>query len=386
MIDMKSMKEALTEDQVTKIVMALGSAEPHAEGNGHLRFQTVCHHGDGFNLCYYPDSGYFHCYTHCKDNFDIFELVRRSKGFDSNGEAIRWISDLLGLDPNDHQMEEETELETSDEWDLFDKKKAYDDAAARKPEPSPEIGEGVLNVFGPAVAPEEWIADGISPEVMAYYGIRVDSAKSQIIIPHRDASGKLIGIRCRNFDGEVIADAGKYMPAMIDGVLYAHPLGRNLFGLWQNRELIRSLKKVLVCESEKSVMQCATMYGIDKNFCVATCGHSISLAQAKLLLDLGVTEIILGYDHDVDLKVNPDGSKDEATQAFEQELLDIVRPYTQYFSVEIIVDYDNILGHKDSPTDDGREKLEALMRRKVRIPAIAFDPSELRKVSKGDNR
>lgn len=382
MIDMKSMKEALTDDQVTKVVMALGSAEPHMEGNGHLRFQTVCHHGDGFNLCYYPDSKSFHCYTHCKENFDVFELVKRSRGFDSNGEAIRWIADLLGFDPGDHQMEEEVELETSDEWDLFDKKRAYDEAAARKPEPAPEISEGLLNVFGPPVAPEEWVADGISPEVMARYGIRVDSAKSQIIIPHRDVTGKLIGIRCRNFDEEAIAEGGKYMPAMINGVLYAHPLGRHLFGLWQNKDLIRSSRKVLICESEKSVMQCATIYGIDRNFCVATCGHSISFAQVRLLLDLGVTEMILGYDHDVDLHVDLNGNKNKETQEFEQELLDIVRPYTQYFGVEIIVDYDNILGHKDSPTDDGREKLETLMRKKIRIPAIAADPNKFRKFAK----
>lgn len=384
MIDMKGIKEALTIEQITKAVMALGSAEPTApDGKGAIRFQTVCHHGDGFNLCYYPDSRMFHCYTHCQDSFDIFELIKRSKGFDGYGAAIRWLVAVLGLDQSGFLLsDEETEMETSDEWDLFEKKKAYDAASEKKQEEIEPVNENMLGFFGPLASPQEWLNDGISADVMAYYGIRINDSKQQIIIPHRDIDGRLIGIRCRNYDGEFIAEGGKYMPASVEGTMYAHPLGQNLFGIYQNKDLIKSLRKVLICESEKSVMQCATMYGIDKNFCVATCGHSISSAQAHLLLSLGVTEIILGYDHDVDLYMDEQGNKNEATQAFEQELLDVVRPYTQYFNIEIITDYHNILGHKHSPTDDGREKLEILMKSKVRIPAIALTKEDVEGMKK----
>lgn len=370
MFDMKKTKESLSTDQVTQAVCALGSAEPRVDGKGNLRFQTVCHHGDSFNLCYFADTQCFHCYTHCKENFDIFELIRRSKGFDGYGEAIHWLVQTLRLDASEDETQEPQELETSDEWDLFEKKKAYDEAAAKASAPIPVIDDSTLGFFGPLDAPREWLDDGISADVMAAYGIRIDSARQRIIIPHRDIGGQLIGIRCRNYDQEWLDNGCKYMPASIEGVMYAHPLGRNLFGLYQNKDMIMRLHKALICESEKSVMQCATMYGMENNFCVATCGHAISSAQAKLLLDIGVNEIILGYDHDVELTRDEHGNKDDATKAFEQELLDVVRPYTQYFAVSVIIDYCNTLGHKHSPTDDGKEKLEALMRSKIRIPAI----------------
>jgi hypothetical protein len=359
----KEIRDNLTEAQVTKVVMALGSAAPH-EADGALAFQTVCHHGDSFKLYYFKDTKFFHCFTHCKENFDIFELVRRSKGFASFVEAYRWTLALLRI-PLTNDGQEEQDIETADEWDYFRQIDLYDKAAQQTTNQIESVPEGVLNYFGPFVAPSEWLHDGISAEVMQYYGIRIDTAEQKIIIPHRDINGRLIGIRCRNYDPEALEEGCKYMPEVLGDKMYTHPLGQNLFGLYQNQHTIQRLHKVLVCESEKSVMQCATMYGLNNNFCVATCGHSLSSAQADLLLGLGVSEIILGYDHDVILsKGSP------STVAFEKELYDIIQPYSPYFSTEMIIDYDNILGLKHSPTDDGRAKLEYLMKNKVYVSTI----------------
>ena len=376
MLDIKKLKNSLTPEQVTAIVCALGSVPPLAERNA-LRFTTVCHHGDSQKLYYFLDTKEFHCYTHCNENFDIFDLVQRSKGFDSFADAFRWTVDQLKIGLEGYESDESPELETADDWDLFDRKKAYDKAIVpaqgpSAPQPQEALPDSILNYWYPGT-PKEWLDDGISWQAMRFFGIRVDPAKQRIIIPHRDKDGKLIGIRCRNFDPVALETAGKYMPVTMEGQMFNHQLGRNLFGLWENRETIRSLRKVLVCESEKSVMQCASMYGIDRNFCVATCGHNLSAAQADLLLNMGVTEIIIGYDHDVDLVR---GKPDEQTARFEQEMLDIAQPYAQYFNVELIVDYGNVLGHKHSPTDDGRDKLEALMKSKVRIPSVRWDGRE----------
>ena len=46
-------------------------------------------------------------------------------------------------------------------------------------------------------------------------------------------------------------------------------------------------KKVMIAESEKSVLLSKTYYG-DESFTVATCGFNISQAQIDLILDLGV--------------------------------------------------------------------------------------------------
>ena len=41
-----------------------------------------------------------------------------------------------------------------------------------------------------------------------------------------------------------------------------------------------------------------TIIGRDNNICVACCGNSLIAYQVKLLLDLGVKEIIVGFDKD----------------------------------------------------------------------------------------
>ena len=42
------------------------------------------------------------------------------------------------------------------------------------------------------------------------------------------------------------------------------------------------------------------MYGAENCWAVATCGSSFSKDQMNLLLSLGVTEIVLGYDREFD--------------------------------------------------------------------------------------
>lgn len=61
-----------SEEQIRKVLTALGSDEPKHVGNA-LAFQTVCHnpaHHGSHKLYFYPDSCQFHCYTHCGDSFD----------------------------------------------------------------------------------------------------------------------------------------------------------------------------------------------------------------------------------------------------------------------------------------------------------------------------
>ena len=118
----------------------------------------------------------------------------------------------------------------------------------------------MLEYFYPLAAPMEWVREGITPEVMRYYNIRVDAALHKVIIPHVDPDGNLIGIRGRSYDPFEVADGKKYMPVFIEGDAYKHPLGKNLFGLYQNKATIERLGKVLICESEKAVMQAASFY------------------------------------------------------------------------------------------------------------------------------
>ena len=85
-LDAKAIKNNLTLDKVTKVVMSLGSQDPKTDSQGNLIFQSVCHGSDSWKLYYYHEGdeskGYkgrlFHCYSGCSESFDIVELVIRA--------------------------------------------------------------------------------------------------------------------------------------------------------------------------------------------------------------------------------------------------------------------------------------------------------------------
>ena len=232
-----------------------------------------------------------------------------------------------------------------------------------------------MEYFYPLAAPVEWLKDGISASVMRYYNIRVDVALHKIIIEHRNIDGKLIGIRGRTYNPKELEEGKKYMPVFIEGDMYNHPLGRNLYGLCYNKKVIERIKKVCIFEAEKSVLQIGSMYGVDNNWSLAVCGSNISQDQIKLILSLGVEEVIIAFDADhTGRRGDPD------TIEYEKKLLNVASPLLPYVNVSIIFDYDHLLPHKASPSDCGKEIFETLYHNRVRL----YTASE--KMSKGRKR
>lgn len=363
MLTAESVRKSLTPADIERLfVEGLHADPPGKDARGNLLFSTeICHGGDSpYKLVYRLDIQNFYCWTHCH-RIDLYEIVRRRKGFENFREAFDYVVDFFSL--TDDSPEASKPSPVTDDWDLLQRiedlsKVPEDNYVERK------IPEALLSIFSPPCAPEEWIKDGISPEVMAHYGIRVDAANQKIIIPHRNAAGDLIGIRGRAFD-EFEAQHAKYAPIPIDGKMYNFPTGRYLFGLYQNKKTIQKMKKVVICEGEKSVLQSATFYGLDDSYCVATCGSTITDHQIGMLIDLGVEEVILGYDRDfIGFKGDPDVTE------YEQKLYRVLQPLLPYFNVYVIFDYDHMTGYKDSPTDRGREIFEALWKKKIYVPPI----------------
>ena len=361
MLDSRKVKDMLTTEDVVKLCCHLqGDDTVFYDASGHPIFCTsICHHGDSRKLYYYPETKNFHCYT-CSDSYDIFGLVQRCREMEFR-EAFNFVVDFFKI--HETWTEEETPTVLTDEWDIFQQVKDNAEEEKREEEKDSVIPENLLEYFYPLAAPVEWQKDGISPEIMRTYGIRVDSALCHIIIPHRDIDGKLIGIRRRSYNQFEVEAGKKYMPVIIgkDWVL-RHNLGMNLYGLFENKETIRKTRKVLVAESEKSVLQLASMYGTDNCWAVATCGSNFSQTQMNLLLSLGVSEIILGFDREFTT-----GRCAPETDAYEQKLLRIVSPLLPYADVSVIMDYEGLTNYKDSPTDRGQEIFEKLYHQRVHL-------------------
>lgn len=363
MYSAKQVKEMLTpEDIVRLFTNEFHAPAPVINGDGQYMFSTqICHGGDSpTKLWYYPDTHTFYCWTHCH-SIDLFEIVRRNKGFDTFIQAYYFVVDYFGLSDNtDMGAFEPPEMADQDIFQHFDDMSPTEEAMYQET----ILPESILDVFSPPCAPSEWQKDNIAPAVMIHYGIRIDSANQRIIIPHRNIDGKLIGVRCRNFDIFELQYA-KYAPISVAGNCLRFPTGRYLFGLYQNKETIKKLHKVLICEGEKSVLQTSSYYGIDNCFCVATCGSNISEEQIDILLGLGVNEVILGYDRDY---LGHKGDVD--VKKYEQKLYRIIQPLLPYFSCYVVMDYDHLTGYKDSPSDRGREILEKLLAKKIYVPSI----------------
>jgi len=207
--------------------------------------------------------------------------------------------------------------------------------------------------------PIEWLVEGINEETLKKYNIKYSLKNNAIVIPHYDTSSRLVGVRVRNLNKEIIEEFGKYNPLFIEGDMYNHKLGHNLYGLDKNKEHIKKTKKVLILESEKAVLQMDSYFG-DKSIAVAICGSNLSRVHMKMLLDLGVEEFILGLDKQY--------SNEEEEVIWLKKIEKMVKPLLDV-GVTVTRIWDNVEGgllkHKDSPTDLGKEIYLKLVKSRI---------------------
>ena len=207
----------------------------------------------------------------------------------------------------------------------------------------PIYDEAILNYFEDRYY-TGWIDEGISPDVMKRFGIKWYEYREHIIIPCRNAQGKLIGIRRRS----LVEGEQKYMPLTIEGRDYAFSTGLALYGLYENLATIQHRRECYLFEGEKSVLKAATIYG---DFpCVACFSHSVSRQQVSLLAELGVSKITLCFDYD--------GGP-------EKRIYGLIRDKIIGWGIDcgyMYKDYNIMLDEHDSPIDKGRDTFEYLIK------------------------
>ena len=264
----------------------------------------------------------------------LYDVVSKVKHI-SLDDAKRWTDEKFGLGKSNKGFYHINTL-YDDVYDLInlhrktiDDKIYYDDV--------------ILNYFED-IYYDGWIDEGISPDVMKRFEIRWYEYRKHIVIPVRDLDGKLIGIRRRSLvDGEA-----KYKPLDCEGKTWAFPTGENLYGLYQNQDIIKARKKCYLFEGEKSVLKAATIYG---DFpCVACFSHNVSRQQINLLIDMGVREVILCFDYD-----------GVGERKIYRLLADKIKTYgigCKY----LYTGYKTSLDAHDSPIDKGRDTFESLLK------------------------
>lgn len=362
----EELSQLITEDDIIQIMSDLGNEYIKNE-NDHIVFDTICHGGDSKKLWYYKDSGLFKCFT-CCGAMSLYDLVMSVLGIQFK-EAFQYVANFKGIDI--HRAKPKGIIKREKENTDLKFLKLHKTKVDKKKITLPPYNETVLKVFDDYM-PSTWCDEGINTDIAKHFEIKMYFNQNKAIIPHRDIEGNLVGIRSRNFNLWQIESGMKYMPIKIQGLTYKYPMNFNLYGIYQNKKNIKRFKKVIIFESEKSILLYASIYGQENNIAVATCGMTFSLYQRDLLISLGVTEIIIAYDMQYELdKIDKQNKKKwEEYCGYFKRLIKIAKTTMNYCNISIISCWDDRLNYKDSPLDKGKEIFEQLYKERFLITNI----------------
>lgn len=376
--EIDEIKEKLTIEQISDLVAELGGSPQMA--NGYFTAHTICHNpaGEGSHkLYYYDNTKLFRCYTSCAETFDIFDLVEKhmnvigekKKYYSKDGilktrkweifDAIEFVLIYFNLS-SEIQKFKDFNI-NSDDWKYLDQistnklEKSINEKIVELKKYDDKI---IKNLPRPIIEP--WAKEGITKEVMDIHNICFDSGSYSIVIPHYDKDNNLIGIRQRTLikENEIY---GKYRPAIFSGVMYNHPLGFNLYNLNHSKDNIKQLEKAIVFEGEKSCLLYGSLFGMENDISVATCGFNILNYQVELLVEAGAKEIIIAFDKQFKQL------GDDEWKKLVEKLYAIHHKFGHSVQVSYIFDTENLLDYKDSPIDKGKDIFVKLAENRICI-------------------
>ena len=341
-------KETLSDQDIFSLLVEFGG-DP--TWNGVIVSRTCCHnsaHEGKHKLVYYHESKTFHCYTGC-GTMDIFGLVQKKMDLDFYG-SFKYICLKFGIS-SDSSRFSSNKIDTS----YFEKFKKKEETISLD-----KLPDSILNSYYDLYH-DTWLKDGISIRSMKKFGIKFNILDNQIIIPHRDMNGSLIGVRARNLKQEVVDSGKKYMPVYWKRKVLKHPTGAALYGLDKTKNFIEKYKTVILFESEKSVLQLDSMFP-DHSIGVCISGSSMTNHQLNILKKLDIDEVVIALDKEF----KEIGSDEEKFYA--KKIEDVfANKTTPYWRTSVIWDTENLLEEKSSPTDHGAETFVKLFKNRIFI-------------------
>ena len=350
MIDIAPLKSQLTEDRVIELMDALGAPLTKAD-NDNLVFPSICHHGaDAINhkykLWYSQERQAFHCWV-CNLHTDAIGLVQHVKHLDFN-QAVAYICSTLHLQVG--------QIEQNNDVDNWTELRRFLPDAEPEPDKLVTYDPAVLSLFD-HLYPQDWLDYGITKDILDKFGVGWYARQACISIPVV-FNGQLVGVRGRYTREQDVAK-GKYRPiCTLDGQVLKFPSSSCFYGYDQNRAAIEKSRQVVLFESEKSVLK-APQY--DLHNALAVFGSNISKRHIQLLLELGVNEVVLGFDSDYHTV------GDDEFRFFVAKMKKLAAKLRPYFSIAILYNNQGYNGYKFSPIDFTREQFEKLWESRVRV-------------------
>lgn len=356
-MDKNELKSSLTLQDIEQVLKYF-NVDYYYNTQDDIQMSTVCHGGNSHKLYYYPETESFRCYTDCSESFDIYDFivkVSKTRGEVVNfHEAYKTLGVIAGVSTNSTVRRKigfgDDSTQTIEDWNWIGNLKRR-----KKFEPKLEIiNEDVLNNFD-KLYPKPWYEEGISLETQEKFGIRFDPDYNRTIIPHYNINNELIGIRVRNWRG-VGGNGGnsKYLPLYYEGRGFNHPLGYSIYGAGENKTNIKQIKKVLITESEKSVLKSDSFFG-EESFTVALAGGSMNHFQAEMLLSLGVETVMIALDKDYEKTSGIEFKK------YISKVERIAKLFVNKVSLFHITDTRDVMDYQECVMDRSKEELLNIM-------------------------
>jgi DNA primase len=260
----------------------------------------------------FPDSGTWRCFGACNEGGDIFRYVMKKEGCDFP-EALRMLAERAGIElhartPDDLRAEEEharlrTLLELAETFFRNTLKSSPGGAQVLEYLHHRGLSDSTLEAFGVGLAPAGWdggitffrskeYTDGEMQEAGLAMereggGLR-DRFHNRIMIPIRDASGKLCGFGARIVNPD---DQPKFINSAQSPLF---DKGHLLYGLDRAARAIRAASQAVIVEGYLDVMA-AHQAGFEN--VISPMGTALTESQLRLLKRF-TKRIVLALDPD----------------------------------------------------------------------------------------
>lgn len=273
-----------------------------------------------------------------KSNCDVLDLIcfaRKQAGEETFFQTLKWVAETSGIG---YYTNLKSDIPESIK--IIKRLKEMLSKVGESEEEDVPIepkDEKILSYYLP-YANKMFEEDGIPCGVQREFEIGFDLQTNRITIPCRDEIGSFVGVKGRYAEREVPENELKYY------YIETFSKGKILYGYYRSKDFIRDSDTVICAESEKSFLQ---MWSMGYNNCVATGGTKITRTQIDKLSRLG-KKILFAFDKDFT----------------EQKLQDLRNKFLGQIDFWAVIDRDNILGEKESPSDN-KEKFEYLMKNNI---------------------
>ncbi|HEY3858789.1 MAG TPA: DNA primase [Gammaproteobacteria bacterium] len=353
-------------------------------------FAACCpfHNEKSPSFCVSPVKQFYHCFG-CGAHGTAISFLMEYDHMEFP-EAVRELADMTGMEVPVEQGETTPASTLAPLYDVLDKAAIYYREQLKQSQPAIDYLKGrgltgeIAKEFGMGFVPAGWSnvlgavgKDDAAVKALLGAGMLIekqgehrfhDRFRERVMFPIKDTRGRIIG-----FGGRVMGkDEPKYLNSPETALFHK---GRELYGLYEARQALRDIPRLLVVEGYMDVVALA-QYGV--RYAVATLGTSTTAEHLKKLFRV-CPEVVFCFDGDragraaawralenalpeaedgrqIRFLFLPDGEdpdtlvRKEGKDAFEQRIIKDALPLSAYL-------LDSLEAETDMKTPDGRARL-----------------------------